>query len=113
MKESGLRENCTIRLNERTEEGESRPLSTLQSLSLPERPQRQMNGCESSMQASTQKAVTCAKPETVEEERCREIMYRTGAEEPRSAKTRGMNIRISRSGRVLMVKRRLLKATNR
>ena len=29
MKESGLRENCTIRLIERTEEGESRPPSTL------------------------------------------------------------------------------------
>jgi len=29
MKESGLRENCTIRLNERTEEGASRPPSTL------------------------------------------------------------------------------------
>ena len=31
MKESGLRENCTIRLIERTEEGESRPPSTLHS----------------------------------------------------------------------------------
>ncbi len=29
MKESGLRENCMIRLNERTEEGEGRPPSTL------------------------------------------------------------------------------------
>ncbi|SUA96452.1 Uncharacterised protein [Paenibacillus thiaminolyticus] len=29
MKESGLRENCMIRLNERTEEGTSRPPSTL------------------------------------------------------------------------------------
>jgi hypothetical protein len=29
MKESGLRENCTIRLNERTEEGASQPPSTL------------------------------------------------------------------------------------
>ena len=67
----------------------------------------------SSMQAPTQKAVTYAKPETVEEERCREIMCRTGAEELGCAKTRGMNIRRSRSGRVLIVKRRLPKATNR
>ncbi|MEC1767011.1 hypothetical protein, partial [Schinkia azotoformans] len=29
IKESGLRENCTIRLIERTEEGDCRPLSTL------------------------------------------------------------------------------------
>lgn len=29
MKESGLRENCTIRLTERTEEGANRPPSTL------------------------------------------------------------------------------------
>lgn len=30
IKESGLRENCTIRLIERTEAGDCRPLSTLQ-----------------------------------------------------------------------------------
>lgn len=29
MEESGLRENCTIRLIERTEEGKGRPPSTL------------------------------------------------------------------------------------
>lgn len=39
----------------------------------------------SPIRASTQKAETCAKPETVEEERLRETMCQTGAGEPRSA----------------------------
>lgn len=61
------------------------------------------------MQVPTQKAVTCAKPETVEEERLCEAMCQTGAGEPRSAKNRGMNIRRSRLGRVPTGKRRLPK----
>ncbi|BBH23923.1 hypothetical protein Back11_52680 [Paenibacillus baekrokdamisoli] len=63
----------------------------------------------SPIQASTQKAKTCVKPETRKEELLREAMCQAGAGEPRSAKNRGMNKRRSRLGRVPTANRRLLK----
>lgn len=79
---------------------------------LSERPQRQVNRRRkkrSPVQALTQKAETCVKPETRKEELLREAICQTGAGELRSTKNRGMNIRRSRPGRVPTEKRRLPK----